>query len=151
MKPTDHNRLAWERLAHAGFRYTRPEGRLPKTKAAVRRALDPRRHLSGMRLNGSPVLVLAGGGGLHGVMFAKLGAVTTVFDISRAQVATVRALARRCRVAINCVQGDMNDLSRFRDNSFNIVWHIHSLVFVPDARRVLLEVGRVLPLVVSTA
>jgi len=38
----------------------------------------------------------------------------------------------------------MNDLSRFRDNSFNIVWHIHSLVFVPNARRVLQEVGRVL-------
>jgi SAM-dependent methyltransferase len=38
----------------------------------------------------------------------------------------------------------MRDLSRFADGSFDIVWHSHSIVFVPDADRVIDEVARVL-------
>ena len=38
----------------------------------------------------------------------------------------------------------MKDLSVFKDASFDVVWHCHSLVFVDDATRVLKEVGRVL-------
>jgi SAM-dependent methyltransferase len=38
----------------------------------------------------------------------------------------------------------MKDLSVFKDASFDVVWHCHSLVFVDDAVRVLKEVGRVL-------
>lgn len=38
----------------------------------------------------------------------------------------------------------MTDLSRFAAKSFDIVWHVHSLVYVRDATRVLSEIGRVL-------
>ena len=138
------NAEAWNRLACAGHRYTRPEYALPKTARGVRRRLDPRGHLAGLRLAGASVLVLAGGGGLHGVMFAKLGANTTVLDISNRQIATVRRLARRHRVSVRCMQGDMGDLSRFPPASFDVVWHLHSLVYVPNAGRVFREVGRVL-------
>ncbi len=97
-----------------------------------------------MRLQGARVLALAAGGGWDAVLFAKLGAETTVFDISRRQLETVRRLARHERVRVRCVQGNMKDLSRFPDDSFDVVWHSHSLVFVDDAARVLREVGRVL-------
>lgn len=144
MDIVDENRRAWDRLARAGHRYTRPEKPLPKTARAIRRRLDPRGHLAGTQVDGSRVLVLAGGGGLHAVMFAKLGASTTLLDISGLQVATVRRLARQHRVAIRCVQGDMRNLSRFGKAAFDIVWHVHSLVYVPEAARVFREVGRVL-------
>jgi SAM-dependent methyltransferase len=144
MDPVAHNRRAWDRLSRAGSRFTRPEGPLPRTRRAMRRMLDRRGHLRGRRLAGARVLVLAGGGGLHVVLFAKLGAQTTLVDFSRRQVAKVRVLARGARVAIRCVQRDMRDLAPFPDGAFEIVWHVHSLVYVPDATRVLREVGRVL-------
>ena len=38
----------------------------------------------------------------------------------------------------------MRDLSRFADNSFDLVWQPYSINFVPDAPQVIAEVGRVL-------
>ena len=141
---SEHNRRMWERLAQASIPYTRPLGRPPRSKAGIRRFLDPHGRLRGVRLQGSRVLALAAGGGWDAVLFAKLGAETTLLDISRRQLRTVRDLARRERVRVRIVQGNMKDLSRFRDGTFDVVWHAHSLVFVDDARRVLREVGRVL-------
>ena len=77
-------------------------------------------------------------------MFAKLGARTTLVDVSRRQVTTVRELARRYGVTIRCVRRDMADLACFPNAAFDVVWHLHSLVYVRDAARVLWEVGRVL-------
>lgn len=110
----------------------------------MRRFLDPNGRLRGTRLRDARVLALAAGGGWDAVLFAKLGAETTLFDISRRQLQTVRELARRERARLRLVQGDMRDLSRFADGSFDVVWHCHSLVFVREADRVLREVGRVL-------
>jgi ubiquinone/menaquinone biosynthesis C-methylase UbiE len=140
----EHNLKMWERLARIGMNYTRPRGRLPKTRAGMRRFMDPRGRLKGIRFDGKRVLGLAAGGGWDPVIFAKLGALTTVFDISPTQLRTVRELARRQKVKLRLVRGNMKDLSVFKDASFDVVWHCHSLVFVDDARRVLEEVGRVL-------
>ena len=139
-----HNQRMWDRLAAAGIPYTRPQGTPPKTRAAKRRFLDPNDRLAGMPLDGQRVLALAGGGGWHPVLFAELGAETTVLDISARQLKTVRELARSRDAKVRVVQGDMRDLSGFADGSFDIVWHSHSIVFVPDAHRVIAEVGRVL-------
>ncbi len=140
----EHNRQMWDRLARAGIPYTRPQGRPPRTRAGMRRFLDPHHRLHRVRLAGARVLVLAGGGGWDAVLFAKLGADTTLLDISRRQLDTVRSLARTARVRVRFIQGNMKDLSRFRDASFDVVWHCHSLVFVDDAPRALREAGRVL-------
>ncbi len=134
----------WERLARAGIPYTRPQGRPPRTPAALRRFLDPHGRLAGIRLTGARVLALAAGGGWDAVVFALLGAQTTLVDISASQLRTVRQLARQKRVPIRCVRADMSDLSRFADESFDVVWHCHSLVFIRDVRRAFREVGRVL-------
>ena len=139
-----HNLRMWERLARVGMMYTRPRGRPPRTRAGMRRFMDPRGRLKGVRLDGARVLGLAAGGGWDPVIFAKLGAATTVFDISPTQLKTVRDLARRERVTLRTVRGNMKDLSVFADGSFDVVWHCHSLVFVDDAPRVLHEAARVL-------
>ena len=139
-----HNQRMWDRLSEAGIPYTRPQGTPPKTAAAKRRFLDPNDRLAGMPIKGQRVLALAGGGGWHAVLFAELGADTTVLDISARQLKTVRDLARSRDVKVRLLQGDMRDLSAFADGSFDLVWHSHSIVFVPDAARVIAEVGRVL-------
>src|SRR6202048_3864754 len=139
-----HNLKMWELLASKAMNYTRPFGRPPKTKAGMRRFMDKRARLTGVKLDGARVLGLAAGGGWDPVIFAKLGAESTVFDISPTQLKTVRDLAARQRVTIRLVRGNMKDLSVFRDASFDVVWHCHSLVFGDDAVRVLKEVGRVL-------
>ena len=139
-----HNQRMWDRLSAAGIPYTRPQGTPPKTAAAKRRFLDPNDRLAGLPLKGRRVLALAGGGGWHPVLFAELGAATTVLDISARQLKTVRELARSRDVKVKLIQGDMRDLSVFADGSFDVVWHSHSIVFVPDADRVIAEVGRIL-------
>lgn len=139
-----HNQRMWDRLSAAGIPYTRPQGTPPKTAAGKRKFLDPNDRLSGLPIKGQRVLALAGGGGWHAVLFAELGAETTVLDISARQLKTVRDLARSRDVKVRLLQGDMRDLSAFADGSFDLVWHSHSIVFVPDAARVIAEVGRVL-------
>ena len=142
----EHNRRMWERLAEAGIPYTRPLGKPPRDVRGKRRFLDEltRGRLRGVDLEGKRVLSLAGGGGWDAVLFAELGATTTLFDISKRQLATVRALARDRGTKVRFVQGDMRDLSAFADGEFDIVKHHHSMVFVPDATRVIGEVARIL-------
>jgi SAM-dependent methyltransferase len=38
----------------------------------------------------------------------------------------------------------MRDLSRFAGDAFDVVWHAHSITFIPDVRTVFAEVARVL-------
>lgn len=140
----EHNQRMWDRLSAAGVPYTRPQGTPPRTDRAKRRFLDPNDRLAGLPIKGQRVLALAGGGGWHPVLFAELGAETTVLDISARQLRTVRDLARSRGAKVRILRGDMRDLSAFADGSFDLVWHSHSIVFVPDAARVIAEVGRVL-------
>src|SRR2546427_11539252 len=136
----------WERLAEAGIPYTRPLGKPPRDTRGKRRFLDEltRGRLRGVDLDGKRVLSLAGGGGWDAVLFAELGATTTLFDISRRQLATVRALARTRGTELDYLRTDMRDLSALGSGEFDVVFHQHSLVFVPDAGRVIAEVARVL-------
>jgi len=142
----EHNRRMWERLAEAGIPYTRPLGRPPDDARGKRRFLDAltRGRLRGIPLDRKRVLSLAGGGGWDAILFAELGAATTLFDISKRQLATVRALARDRGTKLRFVQGDMRDLSTFAAAEFDVVNHHHSIVFVPDAERVISEVARIL-------
>jgi 2-polyprenyl-3-methyl-5-hydroxy-6-metoxy-1,4-benzoquinol methylase len=141
-----HNERMWERLAKAGIPYTRPQGTPPRTRAGKRRFLDRITNgtLEGLELDGKRVLSLAGGGGWDAILFAELGAATTLVDISKRQLATVRRLARSRGTELDYIRTDMRDLSALGNGEFDIVFHQHSLVFVPDAARVIAEVSRVL-------
>jgi 2-polyprenyl-3-methyl-5-hydroxy-6-metoxy-1,4-benzoquinol methylase len=141
-----HNERMWERLARAGIPYTRPQGTPPRTKSGKRRFLDGITNgtLKDVDLEGKRVLSLAGGGGWDAILFAELGATTTLFDISTRQLRTVRRAATQRGTELEYVRGDMRDLGALGNGEFDIVFHQHSLVFIPDADRVIAEVARVL-------
>ena len=68
----------------------------------------------------------------------------TVLDNSPKQLERDRLVTEREGLAIATVEGDMADLSMFSDQSFDIVVHAVSNVFVPDVRPVWREAFRVL-------
>src|SRR3989442_14697964 len=95
--------------ARAAINYPRPFGRPPRTRAGMRRFMDPRGRLKGVRLAGGRVLRPAAGGGWGPVIFSRLGAQTTVFDISPTPLKTVRDLAARQRVKNRLVRSNTKD------------------------------------------
>jgi SAM-dependent methyltransferase len=93
---------------------------------------------------GRRVLCLASGGGQQVPVLAAAGAEVTSFDLSSAQLAKDREVGEREGLAIDFAEGDMADLSRFDDRSFDVVVHPVSNVFAPDVKIVWRECRRVL-------
>lgn len=136
----EFNRQRWNELVAAKVQYGQPW--LDLDVAGARRWLQA--HYVTADLTGKDVLCLANGGGQQSVALALLGANVTVIDMSDAQLEQDRIAAQHHGLAIRLEQGDMRDLSRFADDSFDLVWHAFSINFVPDAKPVLQEVGRVI-------
>lgn len=93
---------------------------------------------------GCDVLCLASGGGQQSAAFGLLGANVTVLDLCPTQLERDRVAAAHYGLRLTTVEGDMRDLSCFAPESFDLVWHAHSINFVPDARQVFAQVARVL-------
>lgn len=145
-----HNRNAWNRLAAQGDRWTRPVSE--EQVSAARDGhwdiiLTPSKPVPKdwfPELKGAAVLCLASGGGQQGPILAAAGADVTVFDNSPTQLAQDRLVAERDGLDIRLVEGDMRDLSVFAGQSFDLIVHPVSNVFVPDVRPVWKEAFRVL-------
>jgi len=135
-----YNRQRWEELVEADILYSRPM--LELDEGSARAWLDPEGKMG--EVAGKEVLCLAGGGGQQSVAFGLLGARVTVLDFSPKQLARDRRAAGHYEVKIKTVCGDMRDLSCLGKGCFDIVWHAHSLGFVPDAREVFAQVAGVL-------
>jgi len=135
-----YNKERWEALAQANVEYSRPF--LDLDTESARRKVD-RLGIMG-DVSGKDVLCLAGGGGQQSAAFALLGANVTVLDLSETQLQRDREAAAHYGVQITVAQGDMRDLSRFGEASFDVVWHAYSINFVPEARPVFRQVARVL-------
>lgn len=84
-------------------------------------------------LRGKRVLCLAGA-----------GADVTVLDLSERMLDKDREVAAREKLSIRIEHGNMCDLSRFADESFDLVFNPPSLFYVPDVEVVFREVHRVL-------
>lgn len=145
------NREAWDRQVAAGNEWTVPVG--PEVVAAARRGewsvvlIGHRpvpREWFPAELRGVRLLALASGGGQQGPVLAAAGADVTVFDNSPNQLARDRDVAERDELTIRTELGDMRDLSRFADGSFDLVFHPVSNVFCPDVLPVWRECFRVL-------
>jgi ubiquinone/menaquinone biosynthesis C-methylase UbiE len=95
-------------------------------------------------IRGKEVLCLASGGGQQGPLLAAVGARVTVFDQSPAQLAQDEMVARREGLDIRLVEGNMQDLSCFGDDCFDMIVHPVSNVFTPDVIAVWKEAYRVL-------
>ena len=94
-------------------------------------------------MRGKRVLLLGRGGGQQSAAFGFLGAEVTVIDLSDGQLEKDRLVAAHYGYDFNIQQGDMRNLSRFADASFDIVWQPYSINFVPDVRPVFGEAARV--------
>lgn len=134
------NQSRWDELAAKGVVFARPF--LDLTPETAQQAVDPRLLLGSV--SGKDVLCLASGGGQQSAAFHVLGAQVTVFDLSTTMLDLDRQAAEYYKAAIRIDQGDMRDLSRYPDGSFDVVWHAYSINFIPDPRPVFSEVARVL-------
>ena len=95
-------------------------------------------------IRGSKILGLASGGGQQGPLFAAAGASVVVLDASCAQLELDRKAAREHSLDLSAEHGDMRDLSRFSDSSFDLIFHPVSNSFIPDPLPVWREAARVL-------
>ena len=93
---------------------------------------------------GLDVLCLASGGGQQGPILAAAGAHVTVFDNSPRQLEQDRFVAERKGLTIITVEGDMADLSTLPNDSFDLIVHPVSNLFIPEVRPVWAEAFRVL-------
>ena len=134
------NRERWNGLARAGVLYSRPK--LELDEASAREMVDETGLLGDVR--DKRVLVLAGGGGQQSAALGLLGALVTVVDLSDEQLRKDRIAAEHYGLSPVLLQGDMRDLSRFSEDSFDIVFQPFSINFVPEVRPVFAGVARVL-------
>ena len=151
MDVREYNRRAWDRQVEGGNPWTVPVG--PEVIAEARRGRwsvllteqkPAPRDWFPEEMSGLEVLCLASCGGQQGPTLAAAGARVTVLDNSPAQLAQDRAVAGREGLELATFEGDMRDLSRFADESFDLVFHPVSNLFVPDVRPVWREAFRVL-------
>lgn len=146
-----YNREAWDRQVANGNPWTLPVA--PAQIAAARQGdwsvvLTPTvpvpRSWFPAELVGQNILCLASAGGQQGPILAAAGANVTVFDNSPAQLAQDRLVADREKLLIETIEGDMADLSGFPADTFDLIFHPVSNLFVPHLQPVWDEAWRVL-------
>jgi SAM-dependent methyltransferase len=146
----ERNRQAWNRESSDDGPWSRPVS--PEVIVAARRGdwsviltpvkPVPRDWFGDLR--GKQVLGLASGGGQQVPVLAAAGASVTSFDLSDVQLDKDRLVAEREGLPLTCIRGDMADLGVFGDESFDLIFHPVSNVFVPDVLAVWRECFRVL-------
>lgn len=134
------NQSKWDELVSHGVLYSRPL--LNLTPQTAREYLDPFGLMGDV--TGEEVLCLASAGGRQTAAFAVLGASVHVLDLSPAMLQGDHKAAARYGVSMDIQQGDMRDLSRYPDASFDRVFQPYSINFIPDPMPVFQEVARVL-------
>jgi SAM-dependent methyltransferase len=150
MDVSAYNRTAWDKETERGNEWTVPVS--PKQIEAARLGQwsvlltetkpVPRDWFPALK--GLDVLCLASGGGQQAPLLSAAGARVTVFDNSPKQLAQDRFVAERDGLDLRTVEGDMRDLSVFKDESFDLIFHPCSNLFVPEVRPVWREAFRVL-------
>ncbi|MDP2426340.1 MAG: class I SAM-dependent methyltransferase [Candidatus Izemoplasmatales bacterium] len=145
-----HNKEAWDNQVKSKNKWTLPVDsatiELAK-RGEVRLLLTPTIPTPMEWINpirGKKVLCLASGGGQQGPLFAAMGADVTVFDNSPEQLKQDEFVMKREGLSISLVQGDMRDLSHFESETFDLIFHPVSNVFVDQVNIVWKEAYRVL-------
>jgi SAM-dependent methyltransferase len=98
-------------------------------------------------VRGLHILELGCGGGQCSIAFARQGAQVVGVDLSDEQLAFAHDLASQHTFPAAppvFLQGDAGDLSRFADQSFDVVFSAYALHYVPHIEACLAEVSRVL-------
>ncbi len=95
-------------------------------------------------VRGKRVLELACGGAQNSIALAKWGACVTAVDLSPKQLAHARRLATSEGVDVSMIQADIERLTMFADDSFDIILSSNGIEFVTDIGECLREWHRVL-------
>lgn len=155
MNVRDYNRAAWDKQVEQGNEWTVPVS--PEIIANARRGdwsvllteqkIVPREWFAARGqtdLRGLDILCLASGGGQQAPTFAAAGAHVTVLDNSPKQLERDRFVAERDGLEIKTIEGDARDLSMLANESFDLVFHPVSNLFIPEVRPIYREAFRVL-------
>jgi SAM-dependent methyltransferase len=150
MNVEEYNSAAWDREVERGIKWS-----IPVSSEEIERARNgewsivltpkkpvPREWFGDVR--GRDVLCLASGGGQQAPILAAAGARVTSFDNSARQLEQDRLVAERDDLEIRLEKGDAADLSRFADESFDLIFHPCSNCFIPRLEPVWRECFRVL-------
>ena len=144
-----HNQAVWNSLARENCAWSRPVS--TEVIQSARRGqwqvqLIPSEIPAGWLddVQGMRVLCLAASGGQQAPVLAAAGAEVVVLDTSREQLALDERVAKRDNLSLRTVLGDMQDLSVFDDESFDLIFHPISNLYVPNIRKVWTECFRVL-------
>ncbi|MDA0832169.1 MAG: class I SAM-dependent methyltransferase [Planctomycetota bacterium] len=141
MSYRDHNKAAWNRMVARGTPFAKVA--TDEECAKPLEVLDSRGWLP-KSVVGLDVLCLAAGGGWQSILYAAAGARVTVVDISGAMLRQDEREAAKRNLSVTTYEGSMDDLSKFRDESFDIVHQPVSTCYVPIIAAVYHEVARVL-------
>lgn len=145
-----YNSKAWDAKVDAGWEWTLPVDTKEiddAKKGIFSLYLTPSKPVPADwigNIAGKNVLGLASAGGQQCPLMAAAGAIVTVFDNSPKQLAQDKYVAVRNGLKLSLEQGDMRDLSRFQDSSFDLIFHPVSNTYVDDPRPVWKEAFRVL-------
>lgn len=116
----EYNRNAWNHQVRSGNRWTVPVGEEEIKKArngewsVVLTPFTPVPH-EWFPSKGAKLLGLASGGGQQGPVLAAAGYDVTIFDNSPAQLQQDKKISDQFDLGILTIQGDMADLSFFKD------------------------------------
>ena len=146
----EHNRIAWNNEVKIKNQWTIPvseEQIREEKKGEIKIVLTPfktvPREWMGHIVN-KHVLCLASGGGQQGPILAAAGARVIVFDNSDKQLAQDDKIALKYHLNIKTIKGNMQDLSNFSNNYFDLIIHPVSNCFIDDIKPVWKEAYRVL-------
>ena len=151
MDIVDYNRKAWNRYSEQqSNNWVRAVGAEEIEKAKngmVEISLTAAKTVPSFwfpELNGCRILCLASGGGQQAPILAAAGADVTAFDNSDKQLESDKKTCEAYGLQVKTVQGDMRDLSAFVDESFDLIFHPVSNLFVDKIENVWKESARVL-------
>ncbi|OEH93656.1 class I SAM-dependent methyltransferase [Bacillus solimangrovi] len=145
------NQSAWDKKVEDGAVYTQAVSKeiIEKSKSGeweitVTAGKPVPRDWFPDSLKGLKILCLASGGGQQGPVLAAAGAEVTVVDLSKKQLEKDEYVAKRERLNLKTVHGNMSDLSTFDDEAFDIIVHPVANLFVDDLSPVWMKMSRVL-------
>lgn len=95
-------------------------------------------------VKGKDILEIGCGGGQNAIVLSKWGAKSVGLDISEEQIEYARKLAEKEGVKVPLYVGNMEDLSRFEDESFDVVLSSFAIGYVKNLAMTFREVFRVL-------
>ena len=150
MNVLEYNSQAWDKAVESGNPWSVPVG--PDVIARAREGeweliLTPMKAVPRDwfgDVGGKDILCLASGGGQQAPVLAAAGARVTSFDNSAKQLQQDAFVAQRENLKIRLEKGDAADLSRFADNSFDLIFHPCSNCFMEKLEPIWREAYRVL-------